>query len=335
VQIRRMQLDIVLPTHNRRDLLARTLDSLLQADPPADMTVRVTVVDNNCTDGTRELVRARADEFEGRLSYIFESRPGKPNALNAGIAATSGDLIGLIDDDEEIDRGWFRCVEAAFADGGPDFIGGRCLPRWESEQPPWFGRFYRGVIGWVECGLEPRDFGPTFPGILTGGNAVITRQTMNRVGPYWTALSRQPNRLMGAEDEHVYYRLLSLGAKGRYLPGLIIYHYVPVQRMTRQYFRRWCFWCGLSRALIDFEYPAAVPYVAGVPRYLVGKALREGVRAAFGTLTRSVQPDDRFAAELNMWDLAGFIYGKHFYRGASTAAPRSARSDARARRRSA
>ena len=310
-----MQLDIVLPTHNRRHLLDKTLTSLLAADRPSKMSVRVTVVDNNSSDGTRELVEARAAEFGGTLTYLFEPQPGKPHALNRGIAATHGDLIGLIDDDEEIDRGWYRCIEEAFEEPGVDFIGGRCLPRWTAAQPAWLGRYYRGVIGWVENGNEPLDFGPEFPGILTGGNAVIRRSAMQKVGPYAGALSRTPTRLMGAEDEHLYLRLLESGARGRYLPGLVIYHHVPKERLTRSYFRRWAFWCGVSRGVIDWEFPARVPYLAGVPRYMIANAVRTALRAIVGAVTRRVPADERFAGLLNVWDLAGFVYGKHFYRG--------------------
>ena len=309
-----MHLNVLIPTHNRSALLARALDSLLAAEVPPRMHVSVTVVDNNSTDQTRDLVRSRLSDFGGRLSYLFERRPGKPYALNTGVAAATSDLVGLIDDDEEIDGGWYRCIEEAFLDPGLDYIGGRCLPRWESEPPPWLGHRYRGVIGWVEGGMEALDFGPSFPGILTGGNAVLRRGVMQRVGPYSPALSRTPTRLMGAEDEHLYRRLLLLGAKGRYRPDLVIYHHVPAARLTKPYFRRWSFWCGVSRGVIDREYPLAVPYVAGVPRYLVGQAVREGLQSMRGIVSGSASPVDRFASELNLWDLAGFVYGKHFYR---------------------
>ena len=59
-----------------------------------------------------------------RLRYLFERRPGRSNALNTGIAACEGDLVGMIDDDEEIDRSWFRAIRAAFERPGLDFIGG-------------------------------------------------------------------------------------------------------------------------------------------------------------------------------------------------------------------
>jgi len=308
-----LQLDVILPTHNRPHLLSRALDSLLAAEVPADLRVRIVVVDNNSTEAIRELVRARIPDFNGRLTYLFEPRPGKPYALNTGIAATDGDLVGLIDDDEEIDAEWYRSIATAFRDDTLDFIGGRCVPRWGAERPAWVGPRYAAVIGWVDNGLEARDFGPSFEGILTGGNAVIRRAVLQKVGPYSTALSRTPTRLMGAEDEHMYRQLLAIGARGRYLPDLIIYHYVPAERLTKHYYRRWSFWCGVSRALIDVDYPAPVPYLGGVPRFLVGKAARDGFRALHALVTRQAAPDERFAAELNVWDLTGFVYGKHVY----------------------
>jgi hypothetical protein len=70
----------------------------------------------------------------------------------------------------------------------------------------------------------------------------------------------------------------------------------------------------VSRGLIDIEYPASVPYVAGIPRYMFGKAARDGARSLLAAVTRQLPPDECFAGELNLWDLAGFIYGKHFYR---------------------
>ena len=119
-----MLLDVVIPTYNRADLLARTLESLLAADRADAVDVRVTVVDNRSTDATRALVDSFASKFDGRLQYVYEAKPGRSHALNAGIAATSGDLVGMIDDDEEIDRRWFATIAAAFEDPSTDFIGG-------------------------------------------------------------------------------------------------------------------------------------------------------------------------------------------------------------------
>lgn len=316
-----MILDVILPTFNREKMLARALRSLWTAPVPPGMTARITVVDNASTDGTRALVRRWVPRFDGRLTYLFVPTPGKPHALNAGIAATDGQLVGLIDDDEEIDAGWFETIAAEF-DDGTDFIGGKCLPSWEAPRPDWLGDRYLGVIGWVDPGPDAQPMDASYAGILMGGNAVIRREVLERAGPYSAALSRTGTRLLGCEDEDMYHRLLALGARGRYVPGLVIYHFVPAARLTRRYFRRWCFWRGVSLGVMERDRRSTVPRLLGVPRYRVGSALRAA--AALATLplrSRTGTSAARFEDELACWDLAGLLWGRHFHRAPAIALP--------------
>src|SRR5574338_553913 len=118
-----MRLDVILPTYNRQDLLPSALNSLLAADVPAGLEVSITVVDNNSTDGTRQVIESFQKQYGDRIHYCFEQKQGRSHALNAGIAATSGDLIGVIDDDEEIDRDWYTTAFVMFSKRDLDFIG--------------------------------------------------------------------------------------------------------------------------------------------------------------------------------------------------------------------
>lgn len=308
-----MRLDVIIPTHNRAALLPRALDSVLTAERPDGLTVRVTVVDNRSTDDTRAVVQSFMTRFGDFVQYHYEAAPGRSHALNAGIAATNGDLVGMIDDDEEVDRTWLRTIAAAFADPATDFIGGPYLPRWGSERPDWLGTAYRSAIGWAEAGDTIRQYGPECDAMLMGGNAVIRRPVLERVGPYSTDLGRTPGgRLLSCEDDDMFGRLLASGARGFYRPDLIIHHYVAPERLTKRYFRRWCFWRGVSMGVLDRRRPAPVRYVLGVPRYMIGVA----VRGVFDTLRSLGRPEPArtFKNELAWWDLAGFIYGKHFQR---------------------
>jgi len=308
-----MRLDVIVPTYNRASLLSRTLESLLEADRPTGLEVGVLVVDNRSTDNTRPLVESFMARFEGRLQYLYEPQPGRSHALNAGIAASRSDLIGMVDDDEQVDRSWLRTIATAFDDESTDFIGGPYLPVWGGERPLWVGRSYGAVIGWAECGDSIQQYGPSCTAMLMGGNAVVRRFILDRVGPYSVDLGRTPGgRLLSCEDEDMFARLLAIGARGFYRPDLIIHHYVSPERLTKRYFRRWCFWRGVSQGTMDRRRPAHVPYLLGVPRYMVGAAVRgaiETVRSLFG---RS-DPARTFKNELAWWDLTGFVYGKHFY----------------------
>jgi glycosyltransferase involved in cell wall biosynthesis len=308
-----MTLDVLIPTYNRATLLRRTLDSLLAAEHPASMPFAVTVADNRSTDDTASVVRSYHDRFGDRLRYVYEPTPGRSAALNTAIASSSGELVSMIDDDEEVDRTWLCRIEQAFRDPATDFIGGPYVPRWTTTPPDWLPAGYGAVIGRVDSGSEVQKYGPGFDGMLMGGNAVIRRRVLTRVGPYRTDLGRSATRLMSCEDEDMFTRLLAAGAQGFYLPDLIIHHYVAPERVTKTYFRRWCFWRGVSLGILDRRQLQHVTYVLGIPRYLIGIAVRAAAANARG-LVAGQTPAVRFANELAWWDLAGFVYGRHWER---------------------
>ena len=294
-------------------MLARALESLLEAPVPIGLTVRVTVIDNDHSDATRHVIERVLPRFHGRLAHVTELRRGKSHALNTGIRHTNGDLIGVIDDDEEIDKEWYAQIAHAFRDERVGFIGGPCLPRWGAAPPAWLPPTYGGVIGYVDDGDRVMVFGKDAPGILMGGNAVIRRRVLERAGPYAPELGPTGDRrLMSGEDEELFGRLLRADALGLYVPGLKIYHYVPPERLTKRYYRRWCFWHGVSSSVIERLRPSPVRRVGRIPRYLLGSAARSLVQMAANA--RAVDASRRFASELTMWRLAGFVYGAYWYR---------------------
>ena len=308
-----LRLEVVIPTYNRADLLPVCLRSLQAATIPEGLTVGITVVDNNSKDNTRKVVESWKDRFGGRLRYVFEQMQGRSAALNAGITASESDLVGFIDDDEEIDQTWYQVVHQAFTTRDVDFIGGPYIPKWEQQPPAWLPPDHEGVIGMVDAGNEIIPYGEQYPGILMGGNAVIRRASIEKVGLYMTSLGRTGERLLAGEDEDMYRRLLASGAKGLYLPQLKIYHLVAAARLTKKYYRSWSFWRGVSCGVLDRTQPQNVPYLCGVPRYLFGAASRGFVGWTMAPLRRAAA-SRTFSNELAIWDLAGFFYGKHFYK---------------------
>ena len=307
-----MRLDVILPTYNRHQFLKLTLDSLLAAEVPEGLTVSITVVDNNSTDATRETVEAYQPKFAGRLNYLFEKKQGRSHALNAGIDATSGDLVGMIDDDEQVDRRWFQIIQQMFSQGDLDFIGGPYVPNWGGAKPVWLPPNHAGVIGLVDAGALHR-YG-TSNAELMGGNAVVTRTMLSKVGRYSTDLGRKGNRPLADEDTDMYRRLLAVGAKGMYVPDLIIYHYIHPDRLTKKYFRAWHFWRGVSSGVMDRRQPQETPYLLGIPRFLFGRAGRGGLKMSAHLMKLKKDAREMFAYELQIWDLAGFFYGKHWYK---------------------
>jgi hypothetical protein len=218
----------------------------------------------------------------------------------------------MIDDDEQIDQRWFRRIYEMFSSGEVDFIGGPYVPRWPVAPPAWLPRNHAGVIGVVDGGSQ-HVYG-TSDAELMGGNAIISRAMLTKVGLYSADLGRNGQRPLADEDTDMYHRLLAAGARGAYVPDLIIYHYIHPDRLTKRYFRRWHFWRGVSSGLLDQRQPQPTPYLLGVPRYLFGSAARGLLHILPKMAGARKDSAELFDNELKVFDLFGFFYGKHFYK---------------------
>jgi glycosyltransferase involved in cell wall biosynthesis len=245
-----------------------------------------------------------------RLQYVKETKQGLSNARNGGIAAGTSELIGFIDDDEQIDPTWYKVVEREFRDSSIDFIGGPCNPLWGAPAPDWLPKGYRAVIGEIPP-FSYMEYGKNFPGMLSGGNAVLRRTVFQRIGGYSPELGRTNKGLLSLEDDEFYQRLLRNNIPGRNVPDLIIHHYVPPERLTKKYYRRWCFWHAVSQGTLDRTEPQPVTYFAGIPRYLVGNMVRGLYRMPRNLLNGNA--GEAFEGELSSWNLTGFLYGKHWF----------------------
>src|SRR5580658_2915314 len=307
-----MKLDVVVPTYNRSKLMRAALESLLRAPVPDELEVAIYLVDNNSVDDTVQVFQDIQASANLPLHYVRAVKQGLSNARNAGIEAGSGEIIGFIDDDEQIDSEWFRVIAREFTNPEVQYIGGPYLANWEIDPPVWLPPGYPGVIGVVPP--KPRGwYGEGHPGFLNGGNAVIRRTVFEAVGTYSPKLGRSANGLLSDEDAEFFRRLWLANIRGMYVPDLAIYHYIPADRLTRRYHRRWALWRMVSQGLLSREQPEAAPHLFGIPRHRIGRAVRSLFRLPVDRLA-SGGKGKAFADELAVWDLAGFIHGKYFFR---------------------
>jgi glucosyl-dolichyl phosphate glucuronosyltransferase len=305
-----VKLDVVVPTYNRSGLLRRTITSLLRAPVPEGLDVTLLICDNNSKDDTEQVIREFQSEGGRAVVYVKETNQGLSHSRNAGIRAGTSEIIGFIDDDEEIREDWYTVVAREFADPETQFIGGCCLANWEVPPPDWLPPGYHSVIGVVEP--KPRAaFNDDFKGNLMGGNAVIRRTVFDRVGGYDTKLGRGAKGLLSDEDAEFYRRLRAANLHGMYVPDLAMYHYIPATRLTRKYHRRWCYWRGVSQGLSDKVSREDTSYLLGMPRYKIGRAAK-GVLGLPRRFFSQKRPGEAFAQELAIWDLLGFVRGKYF-----------------------
>jgi glycosyltransferase involved in cell wall biosynthesis len=89
---------VIIPTHNRVEVLRQTLTSLSRQFFPADQ-FEVIVIDDGSTDGTDEIA---SQEFPFPLHLLQQSNTGATRARNLGADKSRGEVLIFIDDDIEI-----------------------------------------------------------------------------------------------------------------------------------------------------------------------------------------------------------------------------------------
>lgn len=88
---------VVIPTHNRRDLLLRAVASVLDQDTAA--RVEIVVVDDASTDDTGAVLK-RAHPDDARVRLMTSSRRHASGARNLGFAAARGAFVCFLDSDD-------------------------------------------------------------------------------------------------------------------------------------------------------------------------------------------------------------------------------------------
>jgi len=303
-----MKYSIVIATHNRAADLRGTLGSI--AALQTRHAWEVIVVDNNSTDDTPAVVRDLAPSYPAPLRYLFERIPGRSAALNTGIAAAQGSVIVTTDDDVRVEPDWLDCAGYAIDALRCDYVGGRVLPIWGGPRPAWLpdrpSRHW-AVIALLDYGPEPMELTRRMP---LGVNMAFRREVFDLVGGWDSRVGRKAGTLLGQEVREWCIRARARGVRGCYAPGLVLRHVIPANRLTKEYFRRWFYWRGISRALLyqqqglDMESPqettidfSRVAHIAGVPKYLFRTAAAT-VRSMLGAVARR---DELAAFEHELW----------------------------------
>jgi cellulose synthase/poly-beta-1,6-N-acetylglucosamine synthase-like glycosyltransferase len=114
----------LIPAHNEARHIARKIANTLQQDYPAEK-MEVIVVSDGSTDGTAETAGKGG---KARVVAMPERR-GKPSAINAGVAHSSGEIIVLSDASSFLEANALRRLVSGFADGKVGCVSGLLAPK--------------------------------------------------------------------------------------------------------------------------------------------------------------------------------------------------------------
>lgn len=203
-------LSVVVLTYNRKNLLEKCLQSLLEQDRPAS-DYEMVVADDGSTDGTGQMV-SRLALLHPNLRYIRQRNRGVAAARNLGLEAARGDPVSFVADDYEVAADYVATVIRLFEEH-PEIMVVRfkVVAADESFNSRLSAFYYElGTVRRVGAAENRRGFAPllralakyreqatTRHGLEPAGAAAFRKEVFKIVGLFDEALARSEDADMG------------------------------------------------------------------------------------------------------------------------------------------
>jgi GT2 family glycosyltransferase len=198
-----LEIRVVVPSHQRRELVSRLVRGLLDQSIQRD-AYEVAVVCDGCRDGTGAALR---EAFGGSVMVLEQPRQGPAAARNRGAEGATAPSILFLDDDMRPARDLLeRHRDAQKRLGGGLVLG--ALPV-DPESPRSF--LTEGLARWADrrdARLRRADGPVTFEDVLTG-NLSIARTLLERLGGFDPSFFG--TKLFGDEDLELGWRAAEAG----------------------------------------------------------------------------------------------------------------------------
>lgn len=253
-----MILSVIIPTHNHCSLLQAALNSLeMQTLPRSDF--EILVIDNGSTDNTKEIVEL-AQHRLGNVRYFYEPTPGLHVGRHLGLKMAKSDILVYADDDIEAFPTWLEAIAESFQDSEVVLVGGKNLPKWESDPPDWILKMWEpdkngnrilGYLSILDLGNKEKEISPFY---VFGCNFSIRKRVLLEASGFHP--DGMPKELIiyrGDGETHVSRYIQAKGYKAFYNPKASIYHVIPRERLTIEYFGYRAFIQGISDSFSDIR----------------------------------------------------------------------------------
>ncbi len=241
---------LVVAMYNEAGHIRTCLDSLVSQDYPGDK-IEILVVDGNSTDSSREVVRSYQKNHPN-VRLLDNPRRITPVAFNVGIAAASGDYIGIISAHSVLAGDYVRECVRHLGQTGADHVGGLMTAVGvgrvaqaiaESTNSPF-------AVGGSRFHYDKRD--QYVESVYMG---LYRREVFDRIGLFDEELVRN-------QDDEFNYRLHA--AKGRHFQTAsvksVYYSRANYRSLWRQYYQY-----GLFKPLVFRKVPGSMRWRHVIP----------------------------------------------------------------------
>lgn len=251
---------IILVNLNGRHHFERLFESLRAVNYPTD-AVEIIMVDNASVDGSLQWLDKHAPD--ARVVQCRQNH-GFAGGVNAGIEASNGEVIVLLNTDMRVEPSWLRELVAPISTGEAECTSSMTLS-WDGSVVNFGGSAmnFHG-IGW-QVGMGDPDIDryrvPADTLFACGGSMAIRRDVYEDVGRL------DEDFFAYYEDVDLGFRLWVLGYRVLYVPSSVAYHHhmstsrrIDVHKIRLLQMRNplWVIYKNFSDPILDKVLPAAM-----------------------------------------------------------------------------
>lgn len=316
-----MQLSVIIPTRNRSSFLNDALQSITKQTLSLD-NVEVIVVDNGSSDNTKDVVLAYKAQIPN-LSYIYDEKPGLHVGRHHGYKQAKSDILVFADDDIEATPTWLEGILESFESQEVVLVGGKNSPKFEGTVPFWITEKWHKLNDFGHCmpELSLIDFGEETKEIpayyVYGCNFAIRKEILDKTtGFHPDGMPFELIEFRGDGESFVSKYIQEHHLKSLYNPKASVFHKVPKERMTLDYFKKRAFCQGVEMSYIDLRYGTQRAKISFLQKLkiFVYNMLRF---ANIDKIEATQQQTDR-EKEINLSRQIGYIYHKKKYQSSQT-----------------
>lgn len=314
-----IEISVIIPTRNRSLLLQKTLESLTMQTFSMEK-FEVIVIDNGSIDDTKAIV----ESFDGqlKLQYHYDDRPGLHVGRHDGMKLSQSNLLAFADDDIEAFPTWLEGIYESFQDSNTVLVGGKNLPKYESQPPFWILEKWYQLHDHGHCvpELSILDFGDEIKDIpanyVFGCNFAIRKGILQDAGGFHPdGMPFEMIQYRGDGETYVSQYISNHNLKTIYNPKASIFHFVPNSRLTLDYFKKRAFCQGVEMSYKYLRYSS----IASYPKH--GKKLKRLLRhlsckethAAIKSLLYQESITD-IEKQIEQSRKIGYAFHQHMYR---------------------
>ncbi|HVC46593.1 MAG TPA: glycosyltransferase [Terracidiphilus sp.] len=232
------RMTVIIPAYNEGPMVAKSIDSVAEADYDPER-LKIVVVDDGSKDDTWEHIQTAAARHAGRVQTVrLAKNSGKRAALAEGFRLGTGDIFVTVDSDSVVARGALLALAGPFANERVGVVAGKVqvynqreglIPRMLHVRFTLsfdFLRAYQSTYGTVYCS----------PGALSAYRASAVRAVLEK----WLHQRFLGAEVTTGEDRALTNDILRLGYDSVYQRDATVYTIVPTSyRQLCRMFLRW------------------------------------------------------------------------------------------------